>query len=132
MIFYNLGWGMRLLKDFVSRKTTCLCFFGPYYHFSAFFRIKKDAPWHFAKIGPSFSPWTPIFDHFVQFLIMSVPKQPPLKLKSEKQQNWYRILTGCQWNRKKSKYIRLEHTRLDQVNRFVAMSVHSFSTLLRQ
>ena len=34
-----------------------------------------------AKIGPQIS--LLIFDNLVQFWIMSVPKQPPLKLKSE-------------------------------------------------
>jgi hypothetical protein len=51
-------------------------------HFAISFRIKKDAHWIFAKICQIFSPWTPIWDHFVQFWMMSVPKQPPLKLKS--------------------------------------------------
>ena len=67
-----------------QKKQHFLCFFGPYYHFSAFFWVKKDAPWNSASIGPNESPWTPIFDHFVQFLIISVPKQPGLKLKSVK------------------------------------------------
>ena len=70
-------------QRFFSRKTIFLCFFRPYCHFSIFFRIEKDAHWNFAKIGQNFSPWTPIWDHFVYFWIMSVPEQPPLKLKSE-------------------------------------------------
>ena len=81
--FTNLGWGILLLKDVFQKKTTCLGFFGPYYHFPAFFWNKKNAPWNSASIGPIESPWTPIFDHFVQLWIISVPNQPPLKLKSE-------------------------------------------------
>ena len=67
---------------FFTKKQTFLYFFGPYYHYSSFFWIKNDAPWNSASIGPNESPWTPVFDHFVQFLIMSVPKQPGLILKS--------------------------------------------------
>ena len=93
MIFYTFGMRHLASQRFVSRKTTFLCFFQPYYHFSAFFRIKKDAPWNSASIGPSLSPWTPIFDHFVPFLIISVPKQPGLKLKSDKMEH-----TGAFWN----------------------------------
>ena len=43
---------------------------------------KNDAHWNFAKICPMFSPWTPIWDHFVKIRMMSVPKQPSLELKS--------------------------------------------------
>ena len=35
--------------------------------------MSKDAHWNFTKICPSFSPWTPIWNHFVCFLMMSVP-----------------------------------------------------------
>ena len=72
---------MRLLKDLFAKNYICVLFFWQYCHFSTFFRIKKDAHSNFAKIGKLFSRWTPIFDLFVQFWIMSVPKQPPLKLK---------------------------------------------------
>ena len=69
-------------RFFFHEKQHFYVFVGPYYHFSAFFWIQKDATWNSASIGPNESPWTPIFDHFVQFLIISVPKQPLLKLKS--------------------------------------------------
>ena len=93
MIFKNLGWGMRLLKDFFTNNNMFV-FFVPYYDFSAFLWIKKDAPWNSASIGPNESPWTPIFDHFVQFWIMSVPKQPGLILKSDFKA-LYNISTEC-------------------------------------
>ena len=47
---------------------------------------KKDAQRNLAPNGPYESPWTPIFDHLVQFWIMSVPKQPPLRLKPANRQ----------------------------------------------
>ena len=59
----------------------CVFLDHPYCDFSWFFRIKKDAQRNLAPNGPYESPWTPIFNHLVQFWIMSVPKQPPLKLK---------------------------------------------------
>ena len=46
------------------------------------FLTKKDVHWHFANICLIFIPWTPIWTEFVHFWMMSVPKQPALKLKS--------------------------------------------------
>ena len=60
--------------------TTCLCCFGPYYHFSCIFRIKKDAQGNFAINGPYESPWIPTFDDLVQFQIMSVQNNPHVDL----------------------------------------------------
>ena len=78
---------MRLLKDFFHENQH-FCVFSTILSFFSIFWIKKDAPWNSASIGPNESPWTPIFDHFVQFWIMSVPKQPGLKLKSEAFVRW--------------------------------------------
>ena len=64
------------------QKTHKCCFSYNFVIVQLFFGIKKEAPWNLAKISPNESPWTPIFDHLVQFWITSVPKQPPLKLKS--------------------------------------------------
>ena len=61
------------------------CVFWTILSFCFIFFYKKDAQWNLAKIDPNESPWTPIFDHLVRFWIMSVPKQPPLKMKSEYQ-----------------------------------------------
>ena len=69
-------------QRFFEKLHVCV-FVSPDDNFSTFFRIGKDAHWNFAKICQNFSPWTPIWDHFVHFWIMSVPKQPTLKLKSE-------------------------------------------------
>ena len=80
LFFATMVWGMRLLKDFFYEKLHVL--FLPYCDFSTFCWIEKDTHWNFAKIGQNVSPWTLIFDRFVQFWMMSVPKQPPLKLKS--------------------------------------------------
>ena len=44
-------------------------FFILFCFFSGFFGTEKDAHWNFAKICPIFSPWTPIWDHFVRFWI---------------------------------------------------------------
>ena len=49
--------------------------------FGVFLPTKKDAHWNFAKICPIFSPWAPIWNHFVHFWVTSVPQQPGLKLK---------------------------------------------------
>ena len=65
--FLNFGVRHVASQRFFLRKTICLCFFRPNCHFSVFFRIKKDAHWNLAKTGPKISPWTLIFDHFVQF-----------------------------------------------------------------
>ena len=81
IIFFQLWCEACSFSKMFSRKTTFLCFFGPSTHFSSFVWNKKEAQWNLAKIGPNESPWTPIIDHLVQFWIMSVPKQPPLKLK---------------------------------------------------
>ena len=45
---------------------------------------------------------TPIFDHLVQFWIMSVPKQPPLKLKSacQAKSQFGRGQCGISWKQK--------------------------------
>ena len=67
-----------------SRKTICLCFFFLHHIIIVphFCWIAKDAHWNLAKIGTKISQWIPIWYHFVHFWIMSVLKQPPLKLKS--------------------------------------------------
>ena len=70
MFFPTLVWPVWLLKDVFSRKTTFLSFVWPYYHVSTFSRIEKDAHWHFAKICPIFSPWTPIWHYFMHFLMI--------------------------------------------------------------
>ena len=80
-VFSNFGSMHVASQRYVFTKNNIFVFFWPYNHFSSFFRIKKDAQRNLATNGPYESPWTPIFDHLVQFWIMSVPKQPPLKLK---------------------------------------------------
>ena len=110
LFFTTLVWGMRLLKDFFSRKTTFLCFFLPYCHFSTFFRIKKDTHLNFAEFGHLFSPWTPIFDHFVHFLMMSVPKQPGLVLKSG-----FCVLHNCHHPKIYQNYPSVTQTRFNRI-----------------
>ena len=66
---------------FTKKLYVCDCF-DHILIFFTFFRIEKDGHWKFAKSCPIFSPWTPIWDYFVHFWMMSVPKQPTLKLKS--------------------------------------------------
>ena len=66
--------------SYISISLTCVVLF------FVFSRTRKDAHWNFAKICPIFSPWTPIWYHFIHFWMMSVPKQPGLKLKSVQRQ----------------------------------------------
>jgi hypothetical protein len=66
-------------QRFFFTKNYIFEFYQQYGKFSTFFQIKNDAHWNFVKICQIFSPWTPIWDHFVHFWMMSVPKQPPLK-----------------------------------------------------
>ena len=71
-------------QRFVFTKSDMFVFFRPYCHFSTICRVKKHAHWNFAKIWQIFSPWTPIWHHYVHFWMMSVPENNPgLKLKSE-------------------------------------------------
>ena len=53
---------------FVS--TTIQCFH--------FYRIKKDMHWNFATICRIFSPWTPIWNHFVHFWMIPYQNNPRL------------------------------------------------------
>ena len=52
------------------------------YFFVVFQVYHKKTHSHLANICPIFSLWTPIWNHFAHFWMMSVPKQPGLKLKS--------------------------------------------------
>ena len=60
------------LTNCFSRKSTRLCFCGPYYHFSDLCRIKKNAQGNLAIDVPLESPWIPTFDDVVQFGIRLV------------------------------------------------------------
>ena len=80
--FFQIGYGPCSFSKVFFHEKQHFCVCRPYYHFSTFFRIEKDTHWFFAKICLIFSPWTPIWDHFVYSWMMSVQKQPTLKLKS--------------------------------------------------
>ena len=99
-MFFQLWCEACSFSKIFSRKTTCVCFFGAYNHLSPFFQIQKDAQSNLATNGPYESPRTPIFDHLVQFWIMSVPKQPPLKLRPAL---FIQLCYTCEKNTKKEK-----------------------------
>ena len=83
--FFQFWYGMCSFSKMLFTKNDMFAFCWPdLLFFFVFFRTNKCTHWHFAKICPIFSPWTPIWDHFVHIWMMSVPKQPPLKLKSVK------------------------------------------------
>ena len=78
IIFSNFGARHVASQRFFSRKSTFLCFFGPYGHFSWFFWVQKDAQRNLAHNDVYKSPWSPEFDHLVKFWIMSVQNNPCL------------------------------------------------------
>ena len=84
MFSSNFGMARVASQRFVHGQLHC-CVLFDHVVFFHFFRIKKDAHWNVAKICPIFSPWTPIWDHFVHFGWCRYQKQPPVKLKSAKQ-----------------------------------------------
>ena len=62
----------------------------------------KKTHWYFVKVCPFVSTWTSISDHFLHIRMMSIRKQPPLKLKSEKQHFKEQFNTFCGSSRKGS------------------------------
>ena len=76
--FFQLWCEACSFSKIFSRKSTLLCFFEPYCHFSWFFRNKKDAQRNLATNDVYKSPWSPVIDHLVQFWIMSVQNNPRL------------------------------------------------------
>ena len=77
-VFSNFGARHVASQRFFPRKSTFVCFFGPYCHFSWFFWGKKDAQRNLASNDVYESPWSPVIDHLVQFWIMSVQNNPRL------------------------------------------------------
>ena len=66
------------LKDFASRKTTCLCFFQPSYDFPTYFRVKKKR----IEILRRSVQFQPMNSDLKPFRIFLDDVGTPLKLKS--------------------------------------------------
>ncbi len=78
-VFYNFGMArVASQRLFFREKNMFLHFVRPDSRFSTFLRIKTNSHWNFAKICPIFSPWTPIWDHFVHLWMIPYQNNPRL------------------------------------------------------